>query len=264
MNTTDVRKMDVGTVWWFWFNTSAFFIDKRLRHFMRYLPRDPRCKFCNTPFRGIGGLIARVVFNKHQSALNPRFCDMCDMAMRGFPGGAEVEMTMLFADIRGSTALSAQMSATEFGGLINRFYRAAARAINDEDGLLEKLAGDSVSGFWGAGFAGPDYVRRTVQAARRIAETMQRERIPVGIGVHAGTAFFGAVGSPDGLVNLTAAGEQVNLAARLASQAAAGEVILTEPVLAAAGESPDGLEPRTLELKGISGPVAVRVLHPAP
>ncbi len=263
MKTTDVRKMDVGSVWWFWFNTSAFFIDKRLRHIMRYIPRDPRCKFCNAPFRGIGGLISRLVFNKHPSTLNPRFCDLCDAAMHRFPGGAEVEMTMLFADIRGSTALSTRMSASQFGGLINRFYAGSAKAINDEDGLVEKLAGDSVSGIWGAGFAGPDYVRRTVDVARRISALMHREHIPVGIGVHSGTAFFGAVSTSDGLMSMMAVGEEVNLAARLASQAGEGEIIISEPALKAAGEPSDGLESRTLELKGIEGRVPVRVLRAA-
>ncbi len=263
MKTTDVSKMDVGTVWWFWFNTSAFFIDKRLRHIMRYLPSDPRCKFCNAPFRGVGGLISRVIFNKRPSALNPRFCDMCDAAMQRFPGGAEVEMSILFADIRGSTALSTQMSAAQFASLFSRFYAGTAKAINDEDGLVEKLAGDSVSSFWGAGFAGPDYVRRTVDVAKRISTLMQREHIPVGIGVHYGTAFFGAVATPDGLCNLTGVGEEVNLAARLAAQAGEGEIIISQPALEAAGEPADGLERRTLELKGIPAPVQVRVMHAA-
>lgn len=263
MKTPDVKKMDVGTVWWFWFNTNAFFIDKQLRHIAKFLPSPPRCKFCNAPFRGIGGLLERVVFNKHPSTVNPNFCDLCDGAMRNFPGGAEVPMSMLFADIRGSTALSTRMSAADFGRIINRFYSGSSKIITDEDGLLEKLAGDSVSAFWGAGFAGPEYVRRTVDVARRISALMQRERIPVGISVHTGVAFFGAVGTPDGLLNMAAVGEEVNLAARLAAQAAEGEIIVSEPALKAAGEPADGLESRTLELKGIPAPVLVRVLHPA-
>ncbi len=122
MTTTDINKMDVGTVWWFWFTTSAFFVDKRLRHFMRFLPSDPRCKFCNAPFRGIGGVLVSAIFGKRQSTLNPRFCNLCDAAMQRFPGGAEVPMSMLFVDIRGSTELSAHMSAADFSRLIGRFY----------------------------------------------------------------------------------------------------------------------------------------------
>jgi len=97
-------------------------VDKRLRQIFRILPHDPRCKFCNAPFQGVGGMIVRALFGKQRSDLNPRFCNLCEKASREFPGGAEVEMSMLFADVRGSTALSEKMSPTEFSGLINRFY----------------------------------------------------------------------------------------------------------------------------------------------
>jgi adenylate cyclase len=172
-------------------------------------------------------------------------------------------MSMLFADVRGSTALSEMMSPTEFSKLINRFYIGATRIISDEDGLVEKLAGDAVAAFWGAGFAGPDYVGRTVRVAQEISRAMQKQEIPVGIGVHAGKAFFGAMGSADGLTEFSAVGDEVNTAARLAGQAAAGEIIVSEQALERAGVDWSGLEGRSLELKGISAPVAVRVMHAA-
>lgn len=256
------QPVDVGQVWWFWFTTNAFFVDKRLRRFFRLLPRDPRCKFCNAPFRGVGGVLMRAVFGKHQSDLNPRFCNLCDQASRQFPGGAEVEMSMLFADIRGSTVLSEQMSPTEFSRIINRFYTRSTNLIISEDGLVEKLAGDAIAAFWGAGFAGPQYVRRTVDVARTLAKVMEEEKIPVGIGVHTGLAFFGAVGMPNGLIDMTAVGDEVNTAARLASQASAGEIIVSERAIQAAGMDGNIFEPRNLELKGISTPVPVRVIRP--
>jgi adenylate cyclase len=257
----DSKTVDVGKVWWFWFTTSAFDVDKRLRRIFRMLPSDPRCKFCNAPFRGIGGALVRVVFGKQQSVLNPRFCNMCDEAMRRFPGGAEVEMSMLFADIRGSTALSEQMSALKFSRLIGRFYSTSAKLIIEKDGLLEQLAGDAVAAFWGAGFAGPDYVKQTLKVARQLSAFMEEQEIPVGIGVHAGVAYFGAVGTPGELTNMTAVGEEVNVAARLASKAAAGEVIVSEQALQKAGMDGNNLESRSLELKGISEKVPVRVMH---
>lgn len=253
--------IDVGNVWYFWFSTDAFHVDKRLRRLNRMLPADPRCKFCNAPFRGIGGALERVVFGKRQSALNPRYCNMCDEASRRFPGGAEVEMSMLFADIRGSTALSETMSPTAFSRLINRFYTRASRWIAAEDGLVEKLAGDSVAAFWGAGFAGPDYIRRTVEVAQEMAGVMAREGIPVGIGVHAGVAYFGAVGTKDGLTDFAALGDEVNLAARIASQAATGEVLISRRALEAAGLDPGAMEWRELALKGISRPVEAAVMR---
>ena len=257
---SDNKSMDVGKVWWFWFTTSAFDVDKRLRRIFRLLPRDPRCKFCNAPFKGIGGALVKTIFGKQQSSLNPNFCNMCDVAMRQFPGGAEVEMSMLFIDVRGSTALSEQMSAMEFSRLINRFYKSTTKVISKEDGLVEKLAGDSVAAFWGAGFAGPDYVMRTLKVARQLLLVMKQQGIPVGIGVHSGKAFFGAVGAAEGLTNMTAVGEEVNLAARLASKAEAGEIVVSEHAMNAAGMDSHGLETRRLELKGIREPVAVRVI----
>ena len=255
------KPVDVGSVWWFWFTTNAFAVDKRLRRFMRILPADPRCKFCNAPFRGLGGGLVRALFGKQRSALNPRYCNLCEMASREFPGGAEVPMSMLFADVRGSTALSEQMSPTEFSQLINRFYNETTKLIVDEDGLVEKLAGDSVAAFWGAGFAGPGYVHRTIDVAQKLVRAMSRENIPIGVGVHSGVAFFGAMGEPGGLTEITAVGDEVNTAARLASKAAAGEILVSERALQEAGLTTSDLEARSLELKGISERVAVRVMH---
>jgi adenylate cyclase len=257
------KSAEVGKVWWFWFNTSAFAVDKRLRRFFRLLPHDPRCKFCNAPFQGVGGMLVRAVFGKRRSSLNPRYCNLCDVASREFPGGAEVEMSMLFADVRGSTALSEKMSPTEFSRLINRFYTGSTKIITDEDGLVEKLAGDAVADFWGAGFAGRDYVRRTVRVAQTLAAQMAQQGIPVGIGVHAGVAYFGALGTAEGLTEFSAIGDEVNTAARLAAQAAAGEIIVSEQALRKAGIDGSGLEARSLALKGVSAPVAVRVVRGA-
>ncbi len=258
---SDKKSVDAGEVWWFWFNTNAFAVDKRLRHVLRVLPRDPRCKFCNAPFQGVGAAIVKVLFGKRRSDLNPRYCNLCEVASHEFPGGAEVPMSMLFIDVRGSTALSETMSPTEFSQLINRFYTSATKVIIDEDGLVEKLAGDSVAAFWGAGFAGPRYVERTIKVAKNLMRDMERQKIPVGIGVHAGVAYFGAMGTAGGLTEISAIGDEVNLAARLASKAAAGEIIVSEQALKETGITLNDLESRRLELKGISEPVHVRVLH---
>ena len=258
----DMKKpVDAGNVWWFWFSTSAFAVDKRLRHVLRVLPHDPRCKFCNAPFQGIGGMIVRVLFGKQRSALNPRYCNLCEIASREFPGGAEVEMSMLFIDIRGSTALSEKMSPTEFSQVISRFYAAATKVIVEEDGLVEKLAGDEVAAFWGAGFAGPDYIQRTINVAQKLLRVMESQKIPVGIGVHAGVAYFGSMGTTEGLTDISAKGEEVNTAARLASKAAIGEIIVSEQALKKTNIDSSALESRSLELKGISEPVPARVMH---
>lgn len=257
----DKKSVDVGNVWWFWFSTNAFAVDKSLRRVMRTLPRDPRCKFCNTPFQGLGGMLARILFGKQRSSMNPRYCNLCEIASREFPGGAEVEMSILFIDIRGSTALSETMSPTEFSQIINRFYAAATKVIIEEDGLVEKLAGDEVAAFWGAGFAGPQYVKRTIDVAQKLLRVMEQQKIPVGIGVHAGVAYFGSMGTAEGMTDISAKGDEVNTAARLAAKAGEGEIVVSEQALEKAGMAGSELESRSLELKGISKPVRVRVMH---
>ena len=256
-----VNKDNINQMWHDWFMTDAFAVEKRLYRFFRILPHDPRCMLCRAPFHGFGGMAVRVLYGRKPSNLNPHFCNVCEDFAKKFPGGAEVEMSMLFADVRGSTTLSEQMTVTDFRELINRFFVESSKIITREYGLLEKLAGDAVAAFWGAGFAGQDYVTKTIRAAQEIQKVMEGQKIPVGIGVHSGVAYFGAMGSAEALVNISAIGDEVNTAARLASKAAAGEIIVSEKTLAQAGISGGGLESRSLELKGISQPVTVRVMR---
>ena len=256
-----VNKDNVSQMWHDWFMTDAFAVERRLQGVFRVLPHDPRCKLCRAPFHGIGGIMVSALYGRKQSNLNPQFCNICEDFAKKFPGGAEVEMSMLFADVRGSTALSEQISSIQFQKLINRFFVSSTRVIAEEYGLVEKLAGDAVAAFWGAGFAGKDYVARTIHAAQKIQKVMEQQKIPVGIGVHAGVAYFGAMGSAEGLINISAIGDEVNTAARLASKAAAGEIIVSETALTKTDIDDTGLVSRRLELKGISQPVAVRVMH---
>jgi len=252
---------EINQMWHDWFMNDAFSVEKAYTYAMHILPHDPRCKICNSPFEGMGGVVMQSVFKRTRSQLNPQFCNVCEHYAQTHQGGSEVEMSMLFVDVRGSTALSESMSAMEFQKLINRFYVCASKIITDEYGLVEKLAGDAVAAFWGAGFAGKNYVERTVRAAQNIILGMKRENIPVGVGIHAGVAYFGAMGSEGGLVNISAIGEEVNTAARIASKAAAGEILVSESALSQAEVDTSKLASRKLELKGISEPVPVRVMR---
>ncbi len=259
---SDNKPGEFDARWRDWFTVSAADRDiKRLRWVFGILPHDPRCKFCNAPFHGVGGGVVRALFGKRPSTFNPRFCNVCEEAARKRPGGSEVAMSMLFADIRGSTALAKSMSPREYSRLIARFYSASTKVIVEADGFVEKLAGDEVVAFWGAGFAGPDYMQRTLAAAQSLMKALTQLEIPVGIGVHWGTAYFGTMGTDEGLIDISAKGDEVNLAARLCAAAAAGEIIVSEQALQAAGMDGSQLELRRLELKGIGEPVQVRVLH---
>ena len=91
-----VNKDNVNQIWHDWFMTDAFAVEKRLYHYFRILPHDPRCKLCRAPFHGIGGMAVRVLHGRRPSNLNPQFCNVCEDFAHKFPGGAEVEMSMLF------------------------------------------------------------------------------------------------------------------------------------------------------------------------
>ena len=84
----------------------------------------PRCKLCAAPFAGVGAPVMRLI-GKRPSDRNPTMCASCFTFLSQHHGGAEVDCTLLFADIRGSTGMAERISATSFRDLIDRFYGVA-------------------------------------------------------------------------------------------------------------------------------------------
>jgi adenylate cyclase len=238
------------------------------RSALRRLPSDPRCRLCAAPFGGAGGKVIRLALGLAPSRLNPQICDVCDRFIQEYRGGAEVDTSILFADVRGSTRLAEGMRPADFSQLINRFYVTVSDVLHQYNGLVEKLIGDEVTGFFVSGMAGPDHTRVALEAAREIlAATGHGDPsgpwLPVGVGVHTGTAFVGSVGKPGGGADITVLGDVPNTGSRLASLAAAGEVLLSEAARVAAGWDTAGLEPRQLELKGRSDSLAAWAFTPS-
>jgi len=238
----------------------------RGRRIFGLLPSDPRCTSCLAPFEGTGGILVRNVLNIRRSTLNPLMCNQCEDIVRRLEYGAEVEIGMLFADIRGSTPLAESMSPTEFKNLIDRFYNETTHVLVHSYAIIDKLVGDEVTGYYLPTFVGKEYAHRAVQAAQEILAVTghadpEGPWAPVGVGLHTGTAYFGAVSSKEGLVELTALGDAVNTAARLASQAKTGEIVISENTAEKAELDTTYLEKRTLELKGKSAPMDVWVIH---
>src|SRR3990172_1487093 len=240
-------------------------LERRYRRINGWLPSNPRCRWCNAPFSGTGARIMHLI-GKNQSNTNPNFCNICDDFARQNIGGVEVELAMLFADVRGSTTLAEQMDITEFSQLISRFYAVATSVLIRHDAFIDKLVGDQATGFFLPGIAGLDYNRQAVLAAQELLQATGYADhagpwVPVGIGVHTGTAFVGAVGAKDGTADITALGDAVNIAARLSSNAGPGEILVSEEAYAAAGIDHEVVEQRSLSLKGRIQPVTVRVLR---
>lgn len=98
-----------------------------MRKVARRLPADPRCQICYYPFNGLGGKLVRSLLHLEPSKMNPNLCNVCERFADSFPGGAELEMSLLFADIRGSTPMAVTMSASAFGQIIDRFYQVTTK-----------------------------------------------------------------------------------------------------------------------------------------
>ncbi len=243
-------------------------IDKiRQRRLFRLIPSDPRCKACNAPFGHPGALVSRAL-GRQRWDKNPKFCNRCYTFLQEFGlDGAEIDISVLFADVRDSTTLAEQVGPAVFRARINRFYRIASDALISTDGLVDKFVGDGVVGLFIPGLSGNDHAAKAIDAARRIilktAEAAEDERLPVGVGVHSGSAFVGAVGDRDEVQDFTALGDAVNTTARLSSVAGAGEVLISVAAARAGGLDVTGLEQRHLTVKGRTEPIDVVVLRAA-
>ena len=204
------------------------------------------------------------LMGRDQSRYNPRFCEKCKVFEH--PGGAEVRLTMLFADVRGSTTLAEQMSAREFSQLINRFYKVATHVLIQTDAMVDRLMGDEAIGLFLPGFAGPEHPRKAIEAAQELLRLTGHQDskgpwLPVGVGIHTGPAFVGVVGTEESTADFTALGDNVNVTARLASQAGPGEIFVSDASCVASKLNLENLEYRKLELKGKSEPIGVHILH---
>jgi adenylate cyclase len=241
---------------------------QRLQRIFKRLPSDPRCKLCYAPFGKPGNLLIRLLGGK-PSPLNRRLCTLCIKSAHKHPGGAEVEISALFADVRGSTRLAERSAPGEFGQLLARFYGMAARVVDRRDGIVDKFVGDQAVALFIPGFAGQDHAARAVAAAHDLLEATGHAEgtpwLPVGVGVHSGVSYVGFVGEDDAL-DFTAVGDTVNTAARLSGTAGPGEVLISDDTAAAAALDTSGLEHRDLELRGREQPVGawVRPLGVAP
>jgi len=232
-----------------------------MRAVARRLPADPRCQVCYYPFSGLGGMLVRSFFRLQPSKMNPHLCNICERFADTHPGGVELEVSLLFADIRGSTPLAATMDAYEFGQLINRFYKVTTNIIYEHGGMVEKLVGDEITAFFVPAFTdNNNHARAAVMAGKAILAATGHDKegkpwAPVGVGIHTGEAYVGAVGEQGKNIDIAVLGDNVNIAARLTGQAKTGEIVISDDTCRLAGLDKAALEFRNLTLKGKEAPV---------
>ena len=182
------------------------------------------------------------------------------------------EITVVFLDLRGFTAFTETADPEEVMGVLREYHAAMGRLITEHEGTLERFTGDGIMVFFNDPVPVADAPARAVRMALRmqrevatLADGWQRRgyQLRMGIGIAMGFATIGAIGF-EGRIDYGAIGTVTNLAARLCAEAQAGEVLISQRVMAALG-SEVAAEPRgELQLKGFQRPVPVlRVLDPA-
>jgi adenylate cyclase len=257
---------DRNEAYWRDYLTRGSSAERYGRLLFKRIPADPRCRICAAPFAGVGGPVMRLI-GKRRSNSNPHICNACFVNLQRHHGGAEIDGSLLFADIRGSTTLAESMSPGAFHDLLDRFYTTAIRVVFDHDGAIDKFVGDELVAMFFPLLSGERHAERAVEAAQALLRATGHADpggpwVPVGAGVNSGRVWFGAVGDGEH-TELTALGDRVNVTARLASAAQAGEVLVTREAASAAGLDPT-LETRSLELKGKAEATEVVTLRVVP
>jgi adenylate cyclase len=246
------RRVLAGTQW-----------QMRLGHrlFAR-LPGDPHCKLCAAPLRGAASPLMRLL-GKGPWPKNPKFCSSCFKQLTEHHGGAEIECSVMFADVRASTSMAEAMRPVDVYHHMDRFFGTAARILVAHDAIVDRFVGDQAIGIFVPALAGPQHASRAIEAGRAlIAATGADDRgpaSPIGVGVNTGMAYVGSVGT-DSHVDFTALGDMVNVAARLSSAASPGELLVTLDAATDGRIDRSGLERRDLILKGKRVATSVLVL----
>src|SRR4051812_19178072 len=228
---------------------------------MRHLPSDPRCRLCQAPYGGVGGRVMRR-FGFGPSRKNPTLCNTC--FEQAPMGGVDLEIGVLFADVRGFTAMAEGMAPSEVAELLNRFYECAS-AILRRSAIIDKLVGDEVMALYLPQlFRGDGWEDEMLRDARDLLGAVgygsaEEPWLRLGVGLDVGRAYVGNVGSGE-VKDFTALGDVVNTAARLQSAAGAGEIVVSERLCERLSSAPPDAHGKSLALKGKAEPEAVRVV----
>ncbi|PIY43702.1 MAG: hypothetical protein COZ05_10265 [Armatimonadetes bacterium CG_4_10_14_3_um_filter_59_10] len=173
-------------------------------------------------------------------------------------GGDELEISVLFADLRGFTSIAEQLSAKETVALLNRLFHCLTSVVFRHRGTLDKYIGDCVMALFGAPFrheqhvveavlAGIDMQREIAQLKSKLAD--KYAGISIGVAINSGKVIVGNIGSEERM-DYTAIGDVVNVAARLEDLAGPGQILITEEVARIADPFVEVKPYKTITLRG--------------
>jgi adenylate cyclase len=181
-------------------------------------------------------------------------------------GGDKREVTVLFSDIRGFTALSETMPAADMATWLTEYFTEMVDCVFRNEGTLDKFIGDAVMAQWGAPLGTPEDPDKAMKAAIEMMEELGklnakwigegRPPLQIGVGINHGEAFAGNIGSEKRL-EYTVIGDTVNTASRLCSAAGPGEILISDELRRVLKNVPKLVECPPMELKNKSQPVKV-------
>ena len=207
------------------------------------------------------------LFGVRPSPMNPNTCTICEMAFSKIMKARSIvtDATVMFADLRGYTALSQRLPVERLTALLDLFYDSCAKAIWKYDGLLNKTLGDGVLAIFNFPLHRGNHAAQALLAAREIQQSFVARRgavaaeagvdsneLGVGVGIDSGDTNFGEFGHTHR--DLTVIGTVVNRAARAQGVAEPGEILVTESVRARASGL-IGAAGKAYSLKGFDEPV---------
>jgi PAS domain S-box-containing protein len=179
-------------------------------------------------------------------------------------GGKAVELTILFADIRGFTRFGEQHTPQELVQVLNEYLATAAEAVLSEEGTVDKFLGDAVMAWFNAPLPQPDHALRAVRAALRLRRAVMElhQRLPpeahlsFGVGIHSGLAVLGWIGNEKRL-EYTALGDSVNTAKRIQESAGMNQILITREVYEQVKHRIRAVPLPALRLRGKMQPVEI-------
>jgi class 3 adenylate cyclase len=204
------------------------------------------------------------------SRMNPNLCNICETMFTRVKRRKQiiVTSTVLFADLRGYTALSQEAASSEVVDMLHGFTDECAQAVWARDGIVNKFIGDAMLAIFNFPIMRDDHVEQAVLAAqdiqRRWAErsgqalTGTASSLGLGIGIHTGTASIGEIGTA--YKDFTIVGPMVNMASRIQGAASAGEILVSSDVYAKVRTLFAESQPRQFDLKGIELPTTLHRL----
>ena len=220
------------------------------------------------------------ILETFQRYVSPAIVKKMQSSTQDFFKTERAVLTVLFADLRGFTSMSADLEPEEVRDLLNECHTSMIHVIDQYEGTVDKLIGDEVMAIFGAPIYHRDHALRAIRVAigmqkaheqlLRRWETAQRPAPPLGIGINTGEMVVGNIGC-DTRMDYTVIGHHVNIASRLCDHAEGGEIVVssftTDALAYYARSYPEELRQKiqfkkagSIQAKGIQDPISISKL----